>query len=170
MCVLYAHTAGKCMLGVGWGGITEKGEGHTKLPVDQRVLYPCQRWSRWLLCTAEQRRLMHAHLAHRPSLCALELKKQTDTHNLYCPKYNHCNGVSCKEHRGSPRSQVELIQSVLFGVSIIQDIIHTVLVHWFDYSPWSPFHKLKITTWLCRTQTHHGEKSKITVYVASSFL
>ncbi len=84
-----------------------------------------------------------------------------DAHNLRCPKYNY---------RGSQQSQVKLIQSVLFRVNIIQDIIHTVWVHWCDYSPWSHFHKLKMTTWLCRTQTLHNGKSKITVYVASSFL
>lgn len=27
-----------------------------------------------------------------------------------------------------------------------------------------------MTTWLCKKQTHHDGKSKITVYVASSFL
>lgn len=109
--------------------------------------------------------------AHACSSCSSTVTvgpgaKKTDTHNLHCPKYNHRNGVSCKEHRESPWSQVELIQSVLFCVNII----HTVWVHWFDYSPWSHSHKLKMTTWLCRTQTHHDGKSKITVYVASSFL
>lgn len=94
----------------------------------------------------------------------------TDADNLHCPKYNHYNGASCKDHRVRPQSQLELIKSVLFCVNIIQDIIHTVWVHWFDYSPWSHFHKLKMTAWLCRTQTRHDGKSKITVYVASSFL
>lgn len=157
----------------GGGGITEKGEGHTKLPVDQRVIYPCQRWSRWFLCTTEQRRLMHAHLAHRPSPWALELKKQT--HTVFTALNITTVMGSHARSRGSPRSQVELIQSVLFCsvlccVNIIQNIIHTVWVHWFDYSPWSHSHKLKMTTWLCRTQAHHDGKSKITVYVASSFL
>lgn len=60
-----------------WGrGDTEKGEGHTKLPADQRVLYPCQQRSHRFICAAEQRWLMHAHL---PSLWALELKQQRYT-------------------------------------------------------------------------------------------
>lgn len=112
----------------------------------------------------------HACSSYSSTVTVGPRAKITDPHNLHCSNYNRCNGASCEEHRVSPQSRAYTICSVLFCVSIIQDIIHTVLVHWCDYSPWSDLHKLKMTTWLCKKQTHHDGKSKITVYVASSFL
>lgn len=149
------------MQGGGWGeGITEKGEGHTKLPVDQRISHPYQKRSRWSLCTTEQRQLMHAHLAHRPSLWALELQK-TDTHNVDCFNYNCHNGVSCEQHGESPQSWTNM------NCSVRCEYYSGYYSYCLGALIWSHFHKLKMTTQLGST---NSTQWKITVYVASSFL
>lgn len=66
-------------------------------------------------------------------------------------------------------SKIKQIRSAQFSMNVLRDIIQTLykclgrLIS-FDYSPWSR-HKFKMTSWLCRTQTHHNIKSKPTVYV-----
>lgn len=45
-------------------------------------------------------------------------------------------------------------------MDITHTIIHSVWVHWFDYSPWSHLHKLKMTAWLCRTHASWWTRSQ----------
>lgn len=156
MCAPEVRTAGKCMQ----RGITEKGEGHTKLPRDKHVLSSRQRWSCWFIRTVEQRRPTLAHLCSSTSTAGPQAKI-TDAHIPH-PKWNRGRGILCKPKKSC---QIKLIQSVWCCVTVLLDIIQ-ILNNLYDYThpnshDYSP--KLGTAALSCRTQTRHNMKRKLSL-------